>query len=68
MVNYSTGLVGTVTGGNYDETTGSLIVNDGELMPVGQIDNVWVKRVSGTLQNNGKPFYLEYLGNITLAN
>ena len=67
-VDYSTGTVGTVNDGNYDETTGSLTVNDSGLMPVGQIDNVWVKSISGILQNNGKPFYLEYIGNISLAN
>ena len=68
MVNYGTGTVGTVTGGNYDETTGSLTINDGEQIPVGQVDNVWVKNVSGTLQNNNRPFYLEYSGNISFVN
>ena len=54
MTNYGTA-IGTVTGGNYNETTGTLTTNDGELMPVGQV-SISDKSISGTLQNNNKHF------------
>ena len=64
MLDYDSGLTGTITGGNYNDTTGTLaIINDRGMDLIGQVDVV-DKSVSGIIPN-GNPvatFYLSYQG------
>ena len=64
-VEYAVPATGTLTGSNFDDTTGTLTLTDGRFDPIGQVD-VMDKSVSGIIPcgSNQATFWLSYQGEV----